>query len=114
MSTNTYQALCDSVGAYKPYYNYPPATAEQRERLMLLIVKANKNYSSDFSVQSFDDGLHLAADNNNGNGYLLPAEHEVIGLNYADALYALTQKLVQESVLDKEEVKGALVGNTKS
>lgn len=78
---------------------YPPATAEQRERLEELILNSGR-------LSYHKNDIHyiciLSRVNNVNNG---------IAGTRPDALYSLTHKLVQENVLSKEEVAKALKGN---
>ena len=116
MTTNTYQALCDSVGAYYMtegreydsegnicswYKNYPPQSAEQREKLLILIEK-----------QVGLTAIYLKETND----YIM--RDETFSFEYVsitgerdECLYGITQKLVDEGVLSKGEVKEALCGN---
>lgn len=136
MTTNTYTNLCDSVGAYEEYgcgtyakcqykddrpdvycqncnkdnlqrITYPPATAEQRERLEELI--GDKWGSFEYIKDSnYVEEWHIILP--------IPSQPKVycpnaLGETRPDALYALTHKLVNEGVLGKEEVKEALCKN---
>jgi len=134
MTTNTYQALCDRVGL-KPeivplcdvcekqafelkdddtyiclnadekiclgYEKiYPPATAEQRERLEELVFKANYGLfmnDTQGGWQYFYESRKFKGD-------------YVVSKDRTELTYALTQKLVDEGVLSKEEVKEVLCG----
>ena len=106
--------------------HYPPATAEQRERLEELIIQ---NADFDYFNKSIKyycmacDGIdkmlftYQLIEEQSEERYdgTIRSWNEVIfegdGETRPDALYALTQKLVQEGVLSKGEVKGALYGN---
>lgn len=80
MTTNTYQALCNSVEAY--------------------YMTEGREYDSEGNICSWYKNYpeHYIVNNvNNGIAGTRP-----------DALYALTQKLVDEGVLCKEKVKEAL------
>ena len=127
MTTNTYQALCDSVGAKitkgcctcdfdcsywmtsyfmncepcKRHYTesvYPPQSAEQRERLEELILNLGRLSCHKNDIYYI---CILSRANNANNG---------MAGTRAEALYALTHKLFKEGVLSKEEVKDCLIG----
>lgn len=83
---------------------YPPATAEQRERLEELI-ELNIGESEHLAKSKATQFLcNIFNCEKNASVYFAYEQSR------PDALYALTHKLVQEGVLSKEEVAKALKG----
>ena len=139
MTTNTYHALCDEVNLDKnpqcfyfddcPYgfghsckdcdspwgeLRHPPQSAEQRERLEELIWSLTQ--CTYFNIYQ---RLNLCDDKGDyfwaaPNAYNINTDRDFVKKYWfksrSEALYALTHKLVEEGVLSKEEVKGALNG----
>ena len=123
MTTNTYTNLCDSVGAKseKPcsagkrtcsmpcldkdgkcqYLTYPPAKAEQRERLEELIFKANHEL---FMNDTQGGWQYFYVDREHGSEYICSPSRQ-------ESCYMITKTLVEIGVLSKEEVKEALCKN---